>query len=220
MQPQLRPPGLGSGLRTSSNDSRPARPPGFSLIELIVVMAIIVILSVLSQGALSGRKQRSLKAECALNLQKLYVSLNLYASDQNGVFPAATNARTSAQALSILVPRYTSETRSFRCPGLGEQKDLSIENFAAQKIHYSYYMGLSTKHVNAPLLTDAQVNTLSKTNGQKLFSASGRPPGNNHGRYGGNILFTDGATRAAGTNAPFPMILPANVSLLNPRSEP
>lgn len=191
---------------------------GFSLIELLIVVGLIVVLTVMSQGALSARRQKGMKAVCAEHLQKLYVSLSLYANDHHGAFPLVTNARTSSQALSTLVPRYTSETRTFRCPGIGKPKDLPIDDFASSKIHYSYYMGRELKNEKeAPLMTDAQVDDRSKTSGQRLFSASGRPPGNNHSKSGGNILLIDGSVKPTGSNAPFAMLLDGNVTLLNPR---
>ena len=78
-------------------------------------------------------------------------------------------------------------------------------------------MGRSGADAGQPLMSDRQVNALSKTSGQLLFSPSGEPPGNNHAKFGGNLLFCDGHCEPSPARAPFPIPLPAGVVLLNPR---
>jgi len=188
----------------------------FSLIELLAVVALLVIFNVLYFSTISGRKQRSLKAVCAQNLQKIYVGMNLYSMENETRFPSAPNAKTSAQALRLLVPKYTSDASAFICPGTGKAADIPTERFASQTISYSYYMGLAASNTALPLLTDCQVDTASKSKGQLVFSASGKSPGNNHKKFGGNLLFCDGQIQTIGTNAPFAMLLQPGVVLLNP----
>jgi hypothetical protein len=142
--------------------------------------------------------------------------MNVYTLENNGRFPFAKDARTSAQALSLLIPKYTSETDPFFCPGKGEPSKVNPEKFAREIISYSYYMGLNASNTSLPLLTDRQVNTNSKETGQQIFSATGNPPANNHSKFGGNFLQCDGQVQSVGTNAPFPLLLHNGVSLLNP----
>jgi prepilin-type processing-associated H-X9-DG protein len=67
-------------------------------------------------------------------------------------------------------------------------------------------------------MSDRQIDTLPKPAGAPVFSTDGKPPGNNHHKYGGNFLFTDGHTESSGPKAPFVIAWPTNVTLLNPKS--
>jgi prepilin-type processing-associated H-X9-DG protein len=61
------------------------------------------------------------------------------------------------------------------------------------------------------------VDALFKTAGQLVFSTTGKPPGNNHEKSGGNFLFCDGHAESSPARAPFSMTATQGVVLLNPR---
>jgi prepilin-type processing-associated H-X9-DG protein len=143
--------------------------------------------------------------------------LQIYASDHDGWFPRATNAQTSEAPLSQLVPRYTSVTEPFICPGSKDERLPEGEPFERRKISYAYYMGRRATDTNEVLMSDAQVNTEPKIQGQPVFSSNGQKPGNNHHQYGGNLLFTDGHVTMSGAKAPFSIVLTQGVVLLNPK---
>src|SRR5205809_588897 len=89
---------------------------GFTLIEMLVVMALIVILSVMLYGFGSASHQRTQKQLCSDNLLKVFLATQIYANDF-GKFPQMTRAQTSETVLDLLVPRYTADTSIFICPG-------------------------------------------------------------------------------------------------------
>jgi prepilin-type N-terminal cleavage/methylation domain-containing protein len=192
-------------------------PRGFSLLELLLTTVLILILFVLLYGRSSGSQQRRQKQACQQNLQTIYVALQIYAGDHDGWFPVKTNARTSEEPLSLLVPRYTSVTRHFICPGSRDGRLPEGEPFENRKISYAYYMGRSARDTAEVLLSDAQVNTQPKIQGQPVFSPDGRKPGNNHHRFGGNLVFGDGRMDMIRARAPFSILLTQGVVLLNPR---
>jgi len=189
---------------------------GASLIELLCVVALLLILFTLywSSGS-ESRQQRRLKA-CQQNLSRIFMALQIYANDQHEKLPELAGAQSSEEPLSLLVPRYTIDTPVFICPASGDSPLPPGESFRTRKISYAYYMGRRAADAQAVLMTDRQVDASPKTAGQLLFSDSGRPPGNNHGRTGGNLLFGDGHAEACPPRAPSSLALAPGVVLLNP----
>jgi prepilin-type N-terminal cleavage/methylation domain-containing protein len=195
-------------------------PGGFSLVELLVTVALICILSVMMFGFGSARRQHSQKELCRDNLQKLYLALQIYAKDFNGRLPSATNAATAEDALDVLVPRYSADTALFICPGGRDAALPSGAPLRSGKISYAYYAGRRLEDSAAgqqALMSDRQVSTLAKLAGDQVFSTTGRGPGNNHHKYGGNFLMGDGSAQDSPPLAPFPLPLPPGVTLLNPK---
>ena len=191
--------------------------PGFSLIELLVVLALMIILTVMMWGFTSESHQHAAQRACQQNLEKIYVALQIYANDFSGRLPVVTNALTSEEPLSLLVPRYTADTAIFICPGSKDSPLPSGVSFAHRTISYAYYMGQRAGDAQQPLASDWQINTLPKQAGDPVFSATGKPPGNNHYKYGGNILFCDGHAELSPPRLPFPLATSNGVVLLNPK---
>ncbi|HSU52952.1 MAG TPA: prepilin-type N-terminal cleavage/methylation domain-containing protein [Candidatus Dormibacteraeota bacterium] len=189
---------------------------GFSLLELLVTVAIILILTTLYFGPNTSGKQQALKRVCQKNLEKIFVSMEIYANEHGGRFPQKAGAHTSEEALAILIPRYTSDTSAFICPGSSDSALSSGERFGSRKISYAYYMGRSLTNSTQVLMSDRQVDTQPKSAGQPVFSTDGKPPGNNHRKFGGNLLFGDGHTETTAATVPFALPLTNGEVLLNP----
>jgi prepilin-type processing-associated H-X9-DG protein len=205
-------------------DSRPARSvqparrgAAFSLIELLITLVLLIVMVTMFWGFGSRSEQEKQKRACQKNLQTLFVALEIFAGEHDGAFPVSSNAQTSEGALAALVPRYTVDTAPFICPGSKDSRLPQGESFANRRISYAYWMGRRLTDTNALLLSDKQINTLPKGEGQFVFSHNGKPPGNNHHRYGGNFLFVDGHAEFSPARTPFAIAWPAGVALLNPK---
>lgn len=190
---------------------------GFSLVELMIVLALMCIMSVMLYGFGSKSHQRQQQELCRQNLQKLYVAMQIYANDFHGAFPATTNAVTSEDVLGGLVPKYTADVTIFTCPGGRDSELRNDRPLTAQKISYAYYMGLTVSNAATALMSDRQVNTNSKGAGDQAFSLNGKGPGNNHHKYGGNVLFCDGHCDQTPSRLSFALPVPAGAVLLNPK---
>ncbi|HXR03072.1 MAG TPA: type II secretion system protein [Verrucomicrobiae bacterium] len=194
----------------------PARA-GFSLIELLVVLALMLIMATMMYGFGSPSRQRAEKKACQQNLSKIYLAMQIYATDYAGKLPVNTNAQTAEEALYVLVPRYTTETSIFICPGGRDSALPESQSFRKRKISYAYFMGAPFNDAQQVLMSDRLVNTLPKNAGDDAFSTTGKPPGNNHHKYGGNFLFGDGSMQMTPPLIPFPLATNAGVVILNPR---
>jgi type II secretory pathway pseudopilin PulG len=187
-------------------------------VELLCVLVILLILVVMLNSRLAGVHRRTAQELCRKNLQTIYLALNIYSNDNHGSYPFLNGASNSSAPLSLLLPRSTTETAIFICPG---SKDTALpegESFARRRISYAYYMGRATNAGAGAqaILSDWQVNTLPKTKGQPLFSPDGQKPANNHDKDGGNLLLDNGAVIRSGPNADFDLPTPSGVTLLNP----
>jgi hypothetical protein len=195
----------------------PGACAGRTFIELLAVLAIILILTTLYWGSNSGSRQHKLLGECQKNLQKIYIAMDIYANDHAGKFPEVVGARSSEEALAELVPHYTVDTSVFICPGSKDSALPAGEPFRTGKISYAYYMGCGTATPQQALMSDRLADAQSKAAGQPMFSTTGKPPGNNHDKYGGNLLLCDGSVQSVAARTPFAIGTTQSVVLLNPR---
>ncbi|MDH7568917.1 MAG: type II secretion system protein [Armatimonadota bacterium] len=77
---------------------------GFTLVELLTVIAIIAILSGVLLPVLARARAKSYQTQCTNNLRQLYVAYQLYEQEWNGWYPPWHNFRSSATML-----RYDAE---------------------------------------------------------------------------------------------------------------
>jgi hypothetical protein len=188
------------------------------MLSLLVVVAIILLLTTLYWGSSSGQRQRQRLLACRTNLEKLYISLDIFARDHNGSFPSApAGARTSEEALDALVPRYNSDTSLFICPASKDAPLSGGQPLVKGRISYAYYAGHSQRDNQDPLMSDRQIDTLAKSAGQPVFSSDGKPPGNNHRADGGYFLLCDGHVERSPCISPISLLLTQGVVLLNPK---
>jgi len=186
------------------------------MIELLVTVLIILILTTLYWSPNNASRQRTLQKSCQRNLELIYTALEVFANEHSSRFPIVAGAKTSADALDGLVPRYTSDTSVFICPGSRDSSLLAGGSLRNRKISYAYYMGRCMTNTASALMSDKQVDTSPKAAGQLAFSETGKPPGNNHRKFGGNFLFCDGHVELSPAHVPFALPLNPGETLLNP----
>jgi len=188
----------------------------FSLIELLVVLAVILILTTMYWNHGPSKRDIDL-GSCRQNLEKIYLAMQIYAHDNADKYPVSTNAVTSEDALAVLVPQYTSDTAIFTCPATGKSPLTPDKPFREGRISYAYYMGRRASETDKVLMSDEQINTSSKSKGSTVFSEDNRPPGNNHGKGGGNFMMGEGSVISSPGNAPFSLSVTPPIVLLNPK---
>lgn len=80
-------------------------PKGFTLIELMIVIAIIAILAAIIVPSFVRSRQRAQLTACEENEKSLATALEMYAADNEGLYPTA---------LGKLTPNYLNKLPS--CP--------------------------------------------------------------------------------------------------------
>lgn len=72
--------------------SRPHYAAGFTVIELLVAIAIIAVLGAIGFSSLGSARERAAGATCASNLRQLGAAVHLYCVDNGGVFPRSSHS--------------------------------------------------------------------------------------------------------------------------------
>lgn len=91
--------------------TRPSiRRNGFTFLELMVSMALILVLMALLAPMLMRGRESARRSACASNLTQLGGALHLYAQDYDGRFPAVTNDWTAITQL------YSKNRQVNACP--------------------------------------------------------------------------------------------------------
>ena len=123
---------------------------GFTLIELIVVMAVIAILAAVLLPALSSAKSRAWTARCQSNLRQIGFGLRLYGDDNGGHYPESgdiiywnqTDPDTLQASWLQQISPYLQNTNLFRCPANARLP-------VARQSNFNYFNGVRAAFVAA-----------------------------------------------------------------------
>lgn len=143
--------------------NKTARMRGFTLVELLIVIAIIGILTTLLTANFVGVRQRARDAQRKSDLRQLQSALELYRSDQ-GTYPVVASspyrlnstACAASQAFTAPAPSSTTYMAKIPCDILGTS--------AYNAGNYYYYSGDGSSYVLAACLengNDKDSNTTS-----------------------------------------------------------
>src|SRR4029079_18438417 len=96
---------------------------GFTLVELLVVIAIIAILAALLLPALAAAKNRARRTTCTSNLQQINLGIRLYSDDANDTAPSAQTTNRIVNYYRTLMGSYvglngapSAQDKLFACP--------------------------------------------------------------------------------------------------------
>jgi len=100
------------------------RRPGFTLTEILVVLAIVVTLAGIAYPLIRSGIRSSHKAGCLSNLQQIGIGLESYLQDHNQRMPeleAGRKSRTEeTPVLEVLLEPYLQSEEVFHCPADSE----------------------------------------------------------------------------------------------------
>jgi prepilin-type N-terminal cleavage/methylation domain-containing protein/prepilin-type processing-associated H-X9-DG protein len=139
----------------------------FTLLELLVVVAIVGILAALIVPAFQRSAQSSKAAACLSNLRQLGVGLNAYLQDHEMIMPELKIARASLSedvpVIDNTLDRYLSDRAVFACPA--DRKNFAVTtgtsyawNIAlnGQPIASLNFMQLATDPSHIPVISDKE----------------------------------------------------------------
>lgn len=99
----------------SSGSKAPGAPAGgggFTLVEMLVALAIMAVLVALLFPALAGTTESGRRAKCLGNLRQIGAATFAFAADNNGELPSQSS------------PTWMSQIWSYACPGREEPKTM------------------------------------------------------------------------------------------------
>ena len=167
--------------------------PGFTLVELLVVVAIIGILAGILVPVLGRARESAKRKSCVSNLKQLGLALNIYAEENNESFPTSVSG-TAKTSLSLLYTTYLKSKKTFSCPssatdtaGLSVQ-DTYTDGVAVGDLSWNSSYGYDPTHTSDDLgdtvvAADIPAGNDAAPTGVSLNHTSGE---------GWNLLFVDG----------------------------
>jgi prepilin-type N-terminal cleavage/methylation domain-containing protein/prepilin-type processing-associated H-X9-DG protein len=154
----------------------------FTLIEILVVVAIIGVLAALAIPLISVTKGRADAANCLNRLRVLGVSLNLYVSEHEMKLPLLKAARSSRSeeepVIDNTINQYVDNTEVFRCPA---------DSHIAEESGTSYYWNSALS--GQPL---ASLNFLGLPELSKIPVLMDKEGWHKYSQHKVNYLFADG----------------------------
>jgi len=83
---------------------------GFTLVELMIVIAIIAVLASIIMPKMGGARNKALMESCKTNLRHIAVAMSLYNNDYGSFTPNTGATETFYVNCSYLVPVYLKST--------------------------------------------------------------------------------------------------------------
>lgn len=188
----------GSG-QTAGMRQQKRRGRAFTLVELLIVIAVIGILASIMVPWLARARDSARIASCGSNLHQIVNSLFCYArNNERLMLPCSLAGSTSHDDMSLLVPQYAPDINVFRCPA-------SQYDFPTEREHINYKTSLRHIYGDRAQLSYEYPGeyriTLRRRVDPKLaflvYDDDGRGANKQtdldaHAPYGGNMSFIDG----------------------------
>ena len=167
---------------------------GFTLIQLLVVIAVITILAALVMPAMMRAVSLSERTRCSSNMGQILRGCFIYANQNSRYFPNAKPGRTGYgdDDLSRLYDgNYVKNLKTFACPATEDNpeksEDLRRKATEGGKMSYEYW-GEYNPRISMPGIRAGVCTVIMDEDG---YHINGETDGDNHGAEGANMGFFD-----------------------------
>lgn len=109
-------------MRNQQPNASVAKTHAFTLVELLVVVAIIAILAAMLLPALRKATDQARHASCINNLKQLGLAAIMYSDDNKGIFPAPMRATQYYWSNQLCDGGYIKPSQLLLCPSQGTRK--------------------------------------------------------------------------------------------------
>lgn len=162
---------------------------GFTLVELLVVVAIMAILAGLLIPAIIAAQEKGRRVDCMNNLSQFGKAMMMYAIDHDEAFPSN---------LTVLARTYTRDPHLYKCRSDRVRSvATSVKDITPASADKYCSFNLVTRDADGSPVTSSSPPTMmiacDKDGPHGNVTAGGF--GGNHGGDGGNVLFGDGGVR-------------------------
>lgn len=160
------------------------RTKGLTLIEILVVVAIISVLTGLAIPIMARSRAQARRLSCASNLSQLHKAMSIYVSENFATYPRLAARPTMNQGMPRMrdtLIKYAPDERVFKCPEDNKQF------FEKEGASYEWNAGLSESSQDGPIDKLISPAKMPMMYDYENFHAS------TGGEFGGkNVLFCDG----------------------------
>lgn len=111
--------------------------PGFTLIEILVVIAIIAILAAILFPVFARARENARRSSCQSNMKQLSLSVIQYVQDYDGLLPVLHNSGTVTSPFAPVEP-YFKSTQILACPSAPTMKN-QLPSVYATQYGFPYY---------------------------------------------------------------------------------
>lgn len=153
---------------------------GFTMVEILIVIAIIAMLAAMLLPALSSARERARRTTCINNLRQIMAAYEMYADDWFENYPAKPES-----IYSFIYPELIKTPQIFWCPstisrGIKVPDKIDSSNYNNS---YAFVFGLTTSN-NCP-------NPVPVISDKGIFVSSAANYGNHN--IGMNVQYLDGS---------------------------
>ena len=181
-----------------------SKAKAFTLVELLVVVAIIAVLAALYLPATNRAKGKAVRIQCVGNLHQVGLAFQMFAEDHNGRYPMQVSAREGGSK------EFTAGGNAYRhfqavsnelvlskvllCPADKLRKSADWQSLTNDNI--SYFVGLDAVSGKPGYLLSGDRNITNQTSagGNIMYLSTNAMAGWNSElhNFRGNVLFADG----------------------------
>jgi prepilin-type N-terminal cleavage/methylation domain-containing protein/prepilin-type processing-associated H-X9-DG protein len=128
------------------------RKSAFTLIEILVVIAIIAILAAILFPVFARARENARRASCQSNLKQIALGILQYTQDNDEKFPFYDNweTPTGVGGWAYVVQPYFKSTQILQCPS--EENTSSSTVSSPYYTDYAYNLALGRKTATAPVI--------------------------------------------------------------------